>query len=355
MKRIKKLQTEIKKRGLSAVLITKPENVRYLCGFVGTNGRILITPKKAILITDFRYLRSARKQIPRAVKIYDQIDGLRKIMGKFKIIGFEENHLVYSYFLMYKRELKGVKFKPISGMVEEMRMIKDRDEMKVIKKAVKTANEVFEKFVKTIKVGQTEDEMEWNLFSIARKSGADGFSFSPIICFGKDTADVHHIKSNKRKLKKGEKIMVDCGIKYQGYCTDMTRMIYMGKPTINEQKLYSIVLEANKAGIQAVKVGAKFSDIDKSARDVIEKVGFGELFGHATGHGVGLEVHEFPRVSDRSDEVVQPGMLFTIEPGVYSDKLGGGVRIEDMVYVNDKGRVEVLTEGVSKELRVVKV
>ena len=353
MKRIQKIQNQLRKNKLSAVLISKPENVRYLCGFTGTNGRLLITPKKTVFITDFRYLRSARKQIPKKIPIHNQKEGLKKLMGRFKILGIEDEHMTHARYLDYKKKLKGVRLKPISGMVEEMRMIKDKDEIQIMKKAVKMADLAFEKFIKTIKAGQSEDEMEWNLLQIIRKLGADGFSFSPIICFGRDTADVHHLKS-PTKLKKGQSILIDFGIKYQGYMTDMTRVFFTKKPTDVEQKLYSIVLKANQAAIKTIQVGKKLSEIDKAAREIIEKAGYGPNFGHGTGHGVGLEVHEDPKVSEESDTVIQPGMVFTIEPGIYLDKLGG-VRIEDMAYVNEKGKVEVLTKSVLKELRVMKV
>lgn len=351
MKRINKIQSELGRNRLSAVFISKPQNVYYLSGFAGTNGRLLITPKKAMLITDFRYLRSACKQIPKGVVIYDQKDGLKKLMGRFKALGIEDEHITHAHFLDYKKNLKGVRLKPISGLVERMRMIKYADEMRIIRKAVKIAEKVLEKFVKTIKTGQSEDEMEWNLLSIVRKLGGDKFSFSPIISFGKNTADVHHQKEDK-KLKKSEKILIDFGIRYERYMTDMTRVFFTAKPTDVEQKIYSTVLEANQAAIKAIKVGRKLSEVDKAARVVIEKAGYGKYFGHATGHGVGLEVHEDPPVSEKSDTIIQPSMLFTVEPGIYIDRIGG-VRIEDMVYVNEKGKVEVLTKF-SRELRVIK-
>ncbi len=351
MKRIQAIQSRLQKNKLSAVLISKSENVRYLCNFTGTNGRLLITPKKAVLITDFRYLRSSRKQIPRFVSIYDQTEGLKKLMGRFKALGIEDEHITHARFLDYKKNLKGVRLKPISGLVERMRMIKTVDEIRIIKKAVKITEKALEKFVKTIKTGQSEDEMEWNLLTIVRKLGGDKFSFSPIISFGKNTADVHHQKE-KNNLKKSEKILIDFGIRYERYMTDITRVFFTVKPTDIEQKIYSTVLEANQAAIKAIKVGRKLSEVDKASRDVIEKAGYGKHFGHATGHGVGLEVHEDPVVSEKSDIIIEPGMLFTIEPGIYIDRTGG-VRIEDMVYVNEKGRVEVLTKF-SRKLRVIK-
>lgn len=351
MKRIKKLQLEIQKKKLSAVYISKPENVRYLCNFVGTNGRLFITPKKAHLITDFRYLRSARKQLPPQVAIYDQKDGLKKLMGKFKTIGFEERYETHAHFLALKKGLKGVTLKPVSGIVEEFRMIKDADEMKIMRKAVKIADAAFEKLVKKVKVGVSEDELEWNLLKFARELGADGFSFPPIICFGKNTADVHHIKEPNR-LKKGEMVMIDMGIEYKGYMTDMTRTFFTKPPTVKQMDIYETVLEANLMAIRSIKVGMTTGEVDQMARDHIKLLGYGDHFGHSTGHGVGMEVHEDPAVAEGAKTIIKPGMVFTVEPGIYLNDLGG-VRIEDMVYVNEKGKVELMTKP-DKELRVIK-
>ncbi|MBU1934678.1 Xaa-Pro peptidase family protein, partial [Patescibacteria group bacterium] len=262
MKRIQKLQKQVKKLKLSAILISKPENVRYLCGFTGTNGKLFITPKKATLITDFRYFVTARKL---GLDYYDRKDGYGKLISKYKTVGFEAHHITVSRLKYLKKAVSGVKFKPAPYLVEEMRMIKDSSEIKIMKKAIKMADECFKKFVKTIKVGQSEDDMEWNLHTIARKLGAEDFSFPPIICFGKNTADVHHQKEANR-LKKGEKILIDFGIKYKEYCTDMTRVLYLDKRDMTkaEQKIYSIVLRANQEAISAIKVGKKLSEIDRA-------------------------------------------------------------------------------------------
>jgi len=350
MQRIQRIQKELRRRNLGAALISKPENVRYLCGYVGSNGRLLVTSRKAILITDSRYFRSARKQIPKAVAILDQKNEaeLGKRLGRSKSLGIEEAFITHAQYDRARTNLEGTKLVPISGMVEELRMIKDEAEMKIIRKAVSIANLAFEKLVKTIRVGDSEDDLEWRLLNFAHELGADGFSFPSIISFGKNTADVHHTKEPNR-LKKGETVLIDMGVQYKGYMTDMTRMIFTRRPNQVDQKIYSTVLHANQAAIKAVKVGAKFSDIDRVARGIIEKAGYGPNFGHSLGHGVGLEVHEEPNVGERSKAVVRPGMLFTIEPGIYLDDWGG-VRIEDMVYVNGKGKVEVLTR-VPKSIR----
>ncbi len=325
------------------MLVSEPHNVRYLCGYVGTNGRLFVTPAKATLITDFRYLRSARKQIPRQVGLFDQKKGLKKLLGRFRVLGFEQEHTSYSQFERLKKALPLLRLKPASGLVESLRMIKEPEEIKTIRKACAIADECLRRLVKTSRIGISEDELEWNLLKFARQLGADGFSFPPIICFGKNTADVHHAKEPNR-LKKGQAVLIDMGIIYRGYCTDMTRTFYTRKPSKAEQKIYTTVLEANERAIKAIKVGKKLGDIDKVARDFIRKAGYGKYFGHSTGHGVGLEVHEAPNVSEKSEDVVQPGMVFTIEPGIYLNHLGG-VRIEDMVYVNGKGGVELLTKS----------
>ncbi|MBI5422374.1 aminopeptidase P family protein [Candidatus Peregrinibacteria bacterium] len=267
------------------------------------------------------------------------------------MLGVEEKTISHAQFEAYRKQLKRVKLAPISGMVETLRMLKDDSEMKIIRKAVSIANQAFEQLAKSIKVGDSEDDLEWRLLSFAHALGADGFSFPPIISFGKNTADVHHTKEPNR-LKRGEMVLIDMGIQYKGYMTDMTRMVFTKRPTkLNHQpeadpplaeKIYSTVLKANQAAIKAIEVGVKFSEIDRVARAIIEMAGYGAHFGHALGHGIGLEVHEAPNVSEKSETKIQPGMLFTIEPGIYLDDWGG-VRIEDMVYVNGEGKVEVLT------------
>ena len=338
-KRVKKLQKLLRAKGLGALLISDRNNVRYLCNFAGTNGTLLVTSRKHVLITDARYFETARKV---GVLYYDQSKGLKGFLGRYKTIGFEAEDFTVAWLAKYKKALPGVRFKPVDGLVESLRLIKDETEMTVIRKAVKIACKSLNELEKRLKPGMTEDAIEWELLSIARKNGAEGFSFPPIITFGKDTADIHHQKQAKNKWKKGEMLLIDSGFVYEGYITDMTRVFFQRKATYFEQKIYTTVLAANRAAIQAVKVGMKFSDLDKVARDVIEKAGYGKYFTHSTGHGTGLAVHEAPTVSFYSKEKIEPGMLFTIEPGIYIPGKGG-VRLEDMVYVNAKGGVEVLT------------
>jgi Xaa-Pro aminopeptidase len=343
MQRIQKVQNQLTVKKLSAVLISKPVNVRYLCSFVGTNGRLLVTPKKATLITDFRYLRSAKKQLPKGVAIFEQKDGLKKLMGRLKTLGFEEEHVTQAQFKRLKKALHKITLKPVSGMVEQLRMIKDAGEMEIKRRACKMADECLGRLQKYIKPSVTENQLEWKLLSIARDLGAEGFSFPPIIGFGKDSADVHHIKKPNNKLQAGDMVLIDMGIEYRGYMTDMTRT-FLGKETpAKMKKIYDIVLEANTKAIEAIEVGKSTGEIDRVARDIIKKSGYGDRFGHSTGHGVGMEVHEAPTVSEKATTKIEPGMIFTVEPGIYLDHLGG-VRIEDEIYVNHKGTIEVLSQ-----------
>lgn len=291
--------------------------------------------------------------MPNQVGIFDQKKGkeLKKALGRFGTLGLEDSHITHAHHLATRKLLKKTKLKDVSGLVEGLRMIKSDEEIKIIRRAVGIANQAFERLAKSIRVGDSEDDLEWRLLSYARELGADGFSFPPIIAFGKNTADVHHHKEPNR-LKKGEHILIDMGIQYQGYMTDMTRVLFTREPTKIEQKIYSTVLKANVAALQAIKIGKKASDIDRVARGIIEKAGYGPHFGHALGHGVGLEVHEAPNISEKSEAVIRSGMLFTVEPGIYVEGVGG-VRIEDMVYVTQKGKVEVLTKP-SKTVRILR-
>ena len=342
MNQIKKLQSQLKKQNLSAVLITNRKNVHYLSGFNGSNGMLLVTPKKVTLITDFRYFVRAKKQLRKGISLYDQKKGLKGVMGRLQTIGFEDQGITVYHLQNLKKALPKKKWKPIGSLVEEMRMIKDSSEIKIMKKGCALADKCLKRLSKSFKIGVTEAELTSKLLLIAYELGAEEFSFDPIITFGKGTADVHHQKENK-KLKKGEHILIDMGIKYKGYCTDMTRVFFLDKASKKIQEIHKIVLEANQKAINSIKVGMKCGEVDSIARGVIEKAGYGDHFGHSTGHGVGVEIHEMPNISPKSDIVIKPGMVFTIEPGIYIEGVGG-VRIEDMVYIKPNGAVEVLTK-----------
>lgn len=353
MLRIKKIQSKLEKNNIDALFVSNLKNIAYLSNFVGSNAKLLICKKDVFLITDSRYLRSAKQQINKKVKIYNQADGLIPLMKNIKRLGFEDKNLTYYDYLSLKKTLKSVNLLPKSGIIEYMRIFKDENEIKTIKKAVSIANKSFLDFTKIIKLGDSEKELDWILYKISRDNLADKFSFSPIISFSENTANVHHRKSD-RKLKRGDSVLVDFGISYKGYKTDMTRVFYTAKPSKIEQKMYSTVLKANQEAIKFVKLGVKASEIDAVARNIIEESGYGEYFLHSTGHGVGLDIHEEPFISSQAsrDFIIEKAMVFTIEPGVYLNNVGG-VRIEDMIYINQKGEVEVLTGDVSKDIKIL--
>lgn len=347
MQKLKNLQSLLRKKKISAFLVSKPENLFYLTGFRGTNGTLLVAPKKYELITDARYFYTVKKlKIP----YFDQSKGLKKSLGRYAQIAFEQNDVTVGKLKYWKKQVPGVKWKGVSGLVEQLRLIKNPDEIKIIRQATKMAIRALELFEKTIRVGQSEDEMEWNLLQVVREVGADGFSFPPIITFGKETADIHHQKGDNR-LKKGQQMLLDFGLIYRGYITDMTRMFYTKEPSKKLQQIHNLVHKANQAAIDSIEIGKSLKQVDAAARQVIADAGYGDYFTHSTGHGTGVEVHEAPTVSTKSRDKVGPNMVFTIEPGIYAEGLGG-VRIEDMVWVKPSGGVEVLTEW-ERELRIL--
>jgi len=337
MTRIKKIQALLSKKKVDALLILKPENVRYLSGFTGSFGKLMIFKKKAVLYTDARYALVARRQLQKEIEVRDIKKDLTHAMRKGLVMGYESHVMTVAALRDWKKRYPDVKFKALKEIVEPLRQIKDANEIKLYRKAGRMTAQCFEFFKKTVKPGQTEEEMEWNLLKIAKSLGAEEFSFPPIIAFGKDTAEVHH-QRNTKPYRKGEPLMLDFGLKYKGYCTDMTRMF-------NEQKLCSILQKAQEAAIQKIKVGASLKSIDDAARTVLKKAKTEDYFTHSLGHGVGFEIHEMPSISQKSKGKIKPGMIFTIEPGIYIEGKGGA-RLEDMVLVDLNGRVSVITRQV---------
>jgi len=346
MNRVNIIQKQLRKEGVSALIVTNPVNVRYLSNFVGTNGWLVVSTHKIVLVTDFRYFITAKKLLQKGISVYDYKLGLKPLFKSLKKIAFESEHITVSKLANLKKQIPKIKWKGVSGWVEKIRMNKGLNEVNHMRYAAGIGDAALIKLQKFFKPGITEGELESKLHDIILKLGAEEFSFPPIITFGKDTADVHHQKKSDNKLKKGEKVLIDFGVKYNGYCSDMTRVFHFSSQakSKDEQKMYSIVLDANQKAISSIHVGQKFSDLDKVARGVIDEAGYGEYFGHSTGHGVGLDIHETPNVSELSKDTVQPGMVFTIEPGIYIEGKGG-VRIEDMVYIKPDGKVEVLTKS----------
>lgn len=332
--RIKNLQRKFKSG--EAILITSASNVFYLCGFTGTNGQILISSEKAYFLTDFRYLRVAKNVLPKnvaLVNVHSFKETLNQLLMKEKCqkLFFEETDLSYSRFKNFQKNLKVKKLMPSLDVVEAFRIIKSEQEILLITKAQRIAEKVFKEVRKNLRIGMTELEVSWQIEKLGRQFGADCISFPSIVCFGSNSGSPHH-QCGKRKLKKGDLVLIDMGMKYKGYCSDMTRMIFTQKPTPLQQKIYNLVLEAQETTIQKLKVGVTGKMADGWARTVITKAGYGKTFGHALGHGIGLDVHELPYLSTNFPGKLPANTIVTVEPGIYLEN-SFGVRIEDMVLI----------------------
>ncbi len=343
--RQQKLQQAIDNENLDGFLVTHPANLRYLCGYTGSNGLLLFLDGHRIFFTDGRYTQQARNEVRGARVVIPKgplLDAAAKVIGEKKsAIGFEADHTTVSAAGdMRKRLRKKIILKPASGLVMRQRIIKDADELRIIREAVKTGAAVYEHALRSIRAGVLESEVAGHLELAARTAGADGMSFDTIVAAGKRSALPHGRASNRPIPRRGF-VVVDSGVVLHGYCSDMTRTVHVGRVNREERRWYEAVLEAQLAGIAAAKPGATAGDVDHAARHTLHRAKLDKFFTHSTGHGVGLEIHEPPRLGKAQEEELQPGMVITIEPGVYiPDK--GGIRIEDIVVVTAKG-CEVLT------------
>lgn len=344
-KNIYKIRLLLKEKSLDGILLYKPENRRYVSGFTGSTGYVLITETDAKFITDFRYIEQATVQCD-GFEIIETgnkktiVDVLNELT-LFKL-GVEEDYMTYGQFIELTNKLMGTKLVPLEGAILKLRSVKTSDEIKNIKKAANIADRAFEHILKFIKPGLTELDIALELEFFMKKKGASKLSFEPIVASGKRSSLPHGIASDKI-IETGDMITLDFGCVYNGYCSDMTRTIVLGRADDKQKEIYNIVLEAQKTSLKAVKPGITGAELDVIARNIINDNGYGQYFGHGLGHGVGLEVHELPRINACGNVPMEPGMVITIEPGIYIPNFGG-VRIEDLVLVTDKGH-EVLSKS----------
>ncbi|GAB4269499.1 MAG: Xaa-Pro peptidase family protein [Candidatus Rifleibacteriota bacterium] len=347
--RIKKYQ-KLFKKDCQAVLVTDSTNIRYLCGFSGSCGFLLVTSKDTYFFTDFRYQEQSAKEIGNAAKI--EIFASNSVATVFKRVkackikklGVERSLSIGAYEL-YKKEFDGGTLVPVEDYVRQIRQIKDAYEIKCLKKAFSIADKAFANLMEIIKPGMTEIEVAAHLEFFMKKGGSDEPSFATIIASGPNSSCPHAHPTN-RKLKQGEMVKIDFGAVYKGYHSDMTRTIFIGKSTAKFRQIYEIVAKAQSEAVKAIKPGKKCSDIDKVARDIISKAGFGENFGHGLGHSLGLDIHEMPSLAAKCVDEIKEGMLFTVEPGIYIPGWGG-IRIED-VFLVEKDRLVKLTKTSNK-------
>lgn len=323
----------------NGMLITNLNNIRYLCGYSGSCGTLLITKKNAVFFTDFRYQEQSAREIGDAAEIVifknNQIEMMQKYLKKLRVkaLGVEKS-LNLRQFLLFSEEFK-MDLYPTEGLVERLRQIKDADELKSLKTAFSIADASFAELMKIIRPGMTENEVAAHLEFFMKMKGSDAPSFSTIIASGPNSACPHHHPCD-RKLKKNEMVKIDFGAVCDGYHSDMTRTIFLGKATAKFKKVYATVLEAQTKAIKAIKVGAVCRDVDAVARKIITDAGYGENFGHGLGHSLGLDIHEAPSLSPKCEDEISAGMAFTVEPGIYLPEWGG-IRIEDVFVVKEKG------------------
>jgi Xaa-Pro aminopeptidase len=345
-------------RKLDALLVAFSPNLRYLSGFTGSNGSLLITEERSILFTDPRYTIQAANEtacetrIAKGPLVKDVVSAIQRL--KLTRIGYEPARMTCDELealkskLPMRAALEPVK-EPAAGWVEELRTIKSAEEIARIRRSVETNSRAFEQAVARVKPGMKESDLAAELEYRMRRLGAEKPSFETIVAGGARSA-WPHAQPTAARLKTGELAIVDMGAFQDGYASDMTRMLFLGKPDAKVKRAYRAVLEAQLAGIDAVRPGAKTATVDAAARSVLKSHGLDAAFVHSTGHGLGLEIHEPPRIGRKDKTKLRAGMAITIEPGVYLEGFGG-IRIEDTVIVTERG-CEVLTPT-SKELRVI--
>ncbi len=330
----------MKKSKFDVFIVSKLSNVHYLSGYSGTNGMVVLAPPKAFFLTDFRYAVQARKEVKNCQVIIAERDLLGELVHLpcFRAgvkTGFESGTVTVRIFDKIKELLPEIVLEPAENLVESLSIIKDQSEINKIKRACKITDSVFAESLKLIKPGMKEKDLALEILCRMIKHGADGASFDFIVASGQRSS-MPHGRASDRKFKKGDFITIDIGCFVDGYASDLTRTVVLGKASAKQKKIYQIVLEAQEAAIAAVKPGLPAKELDMVARNIINKAGYGDYFGHGLGHGLGLEVHDLPAINPRSADTIAAGQVFTIEPGIYIPNWGG-VRIEDDVLVTPTG------------------
>jgi Xaa-Pro aminopeptidase len=351
--RLKRLGARLADIGVDALLVTNLTNVRYLTGYTGSNGAIVVRPSSAVFLTDFRYLqrveplrefvdvRQAKQDLIRFISTrWEELaPGARRI-------GFESAHLTVAAHARLSEAAGAVELRPTIHVVEDQRMVKDADEVAAIRRAADILAPVYETLVDEGLAGRTEFDIAWRVHELVRKHGGDDLSFDPIVASGTAGA-LPHAEPRREPIPEGVLVTIDIGAKLDGYCSDCTRTFATGPISDELREIYELVARAQQAGLEAVRPGVAGVDVDAAVRQLIGDAGHGDHFQHGLGHGVGLDIHEDPRLAVGSNATLEPGMIVTVEPGVYVPGLGG-VRIEDLVVVTDEG-CERLT-GYPKEL-----
>lgn len=348
--RLDRLHTILQRNHLDGVLISCQPNITYLTGFLSSDSYLLVASKKIFFITDSRFYQQAKdslKGINIVLSGKSVFNTIAKLAGakKIKRLGYEAKNLDVASFRQFKKSLGKIRLISTDDLIEELRKIKDREELRKIKKAVNITVRALRYARKIIRPGLSEIELASELERFIKYKGARTTSFETIVASGENSAYPHHL-TGERKLKKSDCLIIDIGVDYQGYKSDLTRTFLLGRIPSKIRRVYEIVLAAQLQAINRVKPGVRLSEIDKSARQHIAKHGYGGFFAHNLGHGIGLEIHEQPFISASNQAAIRPGMVFTIEPAIY---LPGkfGIRIEDDLVVTESG-CRVLSDNLDK-------
>jgi len=342
--RINKLRRMMEDGGMEGLIITRPENRFYLSGFTGEDGILFISLDKLYLVTDSRYVEQAAAESPgwQVVEVAgDYLKALPDLVGGQGKVGFESRHITYDLYHKLAQHLEG-RLKPCVSMVEELRKVKDEEELALIRKAVEIGDAAYRDILPFISIGVTEREIAVELERLLKVKGCSRIAFDTIAVSG-IRASLPHGKPSSKRLEAGDMLTLDFGGVYEGYAGDTTRTIAIGEAPAYLRNVYQRVLEAQQAAIRAVRAGVPCREVDGAARDYLKAHGLDKYFAHSTGHGLGLQVHEEPAVGARSEMILQENMVITIEPGVYITGWGG-VRIEDVVIVKETG-CEIVTKA----------
>ena len=339
--RLENLTNILNEHKIDAAIISEKNNISYYSGFTSEDAVLLIHRSAYYLITDFRYIEQAQIQSPG----FNIVDAPGSKTGPFikktcmdldvKRICFDSDAISYSTYVTLKEALQPLELIPDKGIPSSLRLRKTEGEINYIRKAAALADKGFQHILNYIRPGISEKEIALELEFFLRKNGSEGLAFPIIAASGKNGALPHAEPSNK-KLEKGEFITLDFGCKISGYCSDMTRTVALGEPDSQMKEIYEVTLEAQRQALKIIKPGLTGMEVDKQAREYISSKGYGKYFGHGLGHGVGLNVHEAPRLSTSGENILEPGMVVTVEPGIYLPGKGG-VRIEDLVVVTENG------------------
>ncbi len=345
--RIRLLRDALEKQRCDAFITSFIPHLRYLTGFSGSNGLCIVTHTKVFFLTDFRYKEQIRNEIVCSRSFITSGELIEKaaeekLLGGCKRAGVEKEYLAFAQYLDLQKKFSAIRFVATSEFVESLASLKSKAEISLITKAVAITDAVFEEVLKIVKAGISELDVSAEISYLHKKHGAEKDSFEPIVVSG-PRGSLPHGRPSTKKIKRGELVTLDLGCFYNGYCSDLTRTVAVGKPSVEAREVYSVVLQAQQNAIDSARSGIEAKKFDGVARSYIQAKGYGKYFGHGLGHGIGLQIHEFPRISPRSTHTLQHGNVITVEPGIYlSGKFG--VRIEDDIVIRDSG-CNVLTNA----------